>query len=147
MRSVLKSLCAVSILAAPLLAGALRIEVANPAANQEALSKNAVLVTQVTACHSPENTTVTATAEGVVNGTRKSIALKVIRLSTPGMFAISREWPTDGVWVVKMVAANPDYQNYAASAVVPIQKSSVRLGEVRRYYHVPTEAEVLMSLN
>ena len=71
MRSLWNSLLALSILAAPLLAGALRLEVGNPATNQEALAQHAVLVAWTTACHSPQKTSLTATAEGVVNGIRK----------------------------------------------------------------------------
>jgi hypothetical protein len=135
------------ILASPLLAGALLLEVGNPAANPEALEKHAVLVARITACHSPEKTTVTATAEGMVDGVRKTIPLKVISLSAPGMFALTREWPAEGAWAVKMIATNPDYKDYATSVVVPIEKNSAQLGAVKRYVHVPTEAELSLSLN
>jgi hypothetical protein len=142
-----KSLIAASILAVPLLAGALQVEIGSPAGNQEALAKHAVLVVRTTACHSPEKTTITATAEGVVNGVRKSIPLKLISLSTPGTFAVSREWPEEGTWAVKAIATNPDYKDYATSAVVPVEKNSAQLAAVKHYFHAPSEAEVLMSLN
>ena len=147
MTSFWKSLFALSVLATPLLAGALRLEVASPATHQEALTKHALLVARITACHSPEKTTVTATAEGVVNGMRKSIPLKVISLSSPGTFAITREWPEEGTWAVKMIATNPDYKDYATSAVVPVQKNFAQLDAAKQYYHAPTDNEVLMSLN
>lgn len=147
MRSIWKSLLALSILSAPLFAGALRLEVGNPATNQEALAQHAVLVAWTTACHSPEKTRVTATAEGVVNGIRKSISLKVIALSAPGTFAVTREWQNEGTWAIKMVATNPEYKDYASSAVVPIQNNSAQTQAVRRYYHAPTENELSLSLN
>jgi hypothetical protein len=147
MRTLCKLLFALSVVAAPLLAGALLLEVGNPAANREALEKHAVLVARITACHSPEKTTVTATAEGIVNGMRKSIPLNVVFLSTAGTFAVTREWPQEGIWAVKMIATNPDYKDYATGVVVPIQKHSVQLGAVKQYFHSPTEAEVSMSLN
>jgi hypothetical protein len=147
MRSPWKSLVALSILATPLFAGALRLEVGNPATNQEALAHHAVLMAWTTACHSPEKTTITATAEGVVNGMRKSIPLKVFSLSAPGSFAITREWPNEGSWAIKMVATNPEYKDYATSAVVPIQNNAAQLEAAKRYSHAPTETELSVSLN
>jgi hypothetical protein len=147
MRSLWNSLLALSILAAPLLAGALRLEVGNPATNQEALAQHAVLVAWTTACHSPEKTSLTATAEGVVNGIRKSIPLKVVSLSTPGTFAVTRDWPNEGTWAIKIVATNPEYKDYATSAVVPIQNNVAQTTAVRRFYHAPTESELSISLN
>ena len=147
MRSLWKSLLALSMLTAPLLAGALRLEVGNPATNQEALARHAVLLAWTTACHSPEKTTITATAEGIVNGMRRSISLKVFSLSAPGTFAVAREWPNEGNWAIKVVATNPDYTDYATSAVVPVQNNSARVEAAKHYYHAPSETEVSMSLN
>jgi hypothetical protein len=114
-----------AILAAPLFAGALTLQVDNTRSNPEAIAKNAVVVAHITACHSPEKTTVTATAEGVVNGRRQTIPVKVINLSRPGAFAVSRQWPPQGTWTVKMVATNPDYPNYATSLVVPVKTDTL----------------------
>jgi hypothetical protein len=147
MKSLWKPLFALSILAAPLFAGALLLEIGNPAANQEALAKQAVVVARITACHSPGKTTVTATAEGLVNGVRNSIPLKVIPLSTAGTFAVAREWPEQGTWAVKMIATNPDYKDYATSVVIPIQKNLVQLETVKHYSHAATSAEVSAALN
>ena len=91
-----KSIFVLSILALPAFAGALRLEVGSPALNPEAQKNHAVLVARITACNSPEKTTVSATAEGVLNGVRQSIPLKVISLSTAGTFAVAHEWPQIG---------------------------------------------------
>ncbi|MDQ2844534.1 MAG: hypothetical protein M3Y72_26500 [Acidobacteriota bacterium] len=147
MKSLGRPLFALSILAVPLFAGALLLEVGNPASNPEALRSHAVLVARITACHSPEKTTVAATAEGVLNGLRKSIPLKVLSLSTAGTFAVAREWPEQGTWVIKMVATNPDYKDYATSVVVPIHNDSVQLSAAKHYFHAPTDAEVSLALN
>lgn len=115
-----KPLFAFFSLVAPLFAGALLLEVGNPASNPEALKNHAILAARITACHSPGETTLTATAEGLVNGMRKSIPLKVISLSTAGTFAVTREWPNEGIWVIQLVATNPEYRDYATSVLVPI---------------------------
>lgn len=146
MSTLWRPLLTLAVVATPLLAGALRLEVSVPA-SQEVLAKHALLMAQVTACHSPEKSIVTATAEGVVNGIRKTVPLKVIALSVPGTFAVTREWPEGGAWAVRMVVTNPDYHDYSSSAVIPIRNNSVQLEQVKRYSHAPTEAEVALSLD
>jgi hypothetical protein len=147
MRIVLNSFAAALVAGLPLLAGALIVEVGNPAANPEALSKHAVLVARTTSCHAPEKTSMTATAEGVIDGQRRSIPLKLIRLSTPGSFAITREWPSAGTWAVKIVARNPEYKDYATGALVRFGASSGEWSSVKHYSHEPTDAEVAAMLD
>ncbi|MBV8551046.1 MAG: hypothetical protein JOY54_07070 [Acidobacteriaceae bacterium] len=147
MRTLGKPLLSLSILAAPLFAGALLLQVENPSANPEAVAKHALLVVQVAACRSPEKTTVTASAEGVMNGTRNSIPLKLMPLSKPGTFALARTWPEQGIWAVKLVATNPDYKDYATAVVVPLDKNSVQWAAVKQYFHIPADAEVDSVLN
>jgi hypothetical protein len=127
----MKPLLLLSLLAAPLFAGALVLEIGNPSANPEAAAKHAVLVARMTACKSPEKTTVTARAEGLVNGTRQSIPLKVIPLSTAGTYAVTKEWPAEGTWTVRMIATNPDYKDYATSVVVPIENGALQWAGVK----------------
>jgi hypothetical protein len=147
MKVFCQPLLALSILAVPLFAGALLLDVGNPVSNPEAMKNHAVLVARITACHSPGETTVTATAEGMVNGMRKSIPLKVISLSTAGTFAVTREWPNEGAWAIKLVATNPEYRDYATSVLVPIRSDSVQLSAAKHYSHRPTDAEVSLALN
>ena len=122
----MKHLLVLSMLAAPLFAGALVLEIGNPSANPEAVAKHAVLVARMTACKSPEKTTITASAEGIVDGMRKSIPLKIVPLSTAGTYAFTREWPAQGSWAVRMVATNPDYKDYAASVLVPMDNGALQ---------------------
>lgn len=147
MNSMWRPLLALCVLSFPLFAGALLLEVSDPAGNPEALSHHAVLVVRTTACHSPGKTTVSATAEGILNGARQSIPLKVISLSTPGSFAVVREWPQRGTWAIKMAATNPDYKDYATSVVVPVRYGSVQLAAAKHYFHAPSDAEVSAALN
>ncbi len=147
MNLLLKSAPAVCAFALPLLAGALLLKVDNPNANPEALKRHAVLVVQISACRSPEKTSVSATAEGVLNGVRHSVPLKVISLSTAGTYAVTREWPEDGSWAIKMVATNPDYANYATSVIVPVRKASVQWSEATSYFHAPTASEISLAIN
>lgn len=128
--------------ATPIFAGALTLELVNPAKSPETRAKHVVLVARTTACHSPEKTDITATAEGLVDGRRKSIPLTVIRLSTPGTFGVAREWPEQGVWAIKLVATNPDYKNYATGVLAPVEKDFVRWAAVKHYFHAPAATEI-----
>jgi hypothetical protein len=141
MRAIWKALFALS-LASPVFAGALLLEIGNPSNNLEAKGKQAVLIARTTACHSPEKTAVTATAEGIVDGSRKTIPLNVIPLSKPGTFIVRRAWPEQGDWAIKMIATNPDYKNYATGVLVPVEKDSFQWAAVKHYFHAPSAAEI-----
>jgi hypothetical protein len=40
------------------------------------------------------------TAEGFVNGERRSIKLKFTETARPAVYGLSRQWPTEGVWTL-----------------------------------------------
>jgi hypothetical protein len=147
MKRLLKLVAILPAFGLLLFAGALTLQVADPAANQEAVRSHAVVVVQVAACRSPEKTSVVATAEGLVNGIRRTVPLKVIALSSPGTFVVAREWAQGGNWAVKVVATNPDYKNYATSVVVPVRGGLAQLNAASHYYHAPSDAEVSLALN
>ncbi|HEX3868467.1 MAG TPA: hypothetical protein VHV78_17005 [Gemmatimonadaceae bacterium] len=50
----------------------------------------------------PSASDVTAAAEGIVSGARQTIPLRLDPTSHPGVFAVRRQWPTDGAWVVRI---------------------------------------------
>jgi len=54
------------------------------------------------ACTGPASVSIAATAEGVVNGERKSIPLKLEALKQPGVYQFERTWPGQGTWLVRM---------------------------------------------
>lgn len=145
-RKVLTAVFSAALFAAPLFAGALMLEVADPQTNPEALAKHAVVLARVSACSSPEKTVVSATAEGIVDGHRKTLPLKPIKLATPGWYAVTREWPDDGVWSVRIVVTHPDYKNYATGAVVPVQKDTYVRAGAKQFYRAPTDADVDAAL-
>jgi hypothetical protein len=142
----MRSLLIAIFVTAPVFAGALTLQVDELKTNPEAMSKNAVVAAHITACHSPEKTEVTATAEGIVNGKRQTIPLKVIHLSEPGAFAVAHQWPREGTWTVKMIATNPAYKDYATSIVVPVTGNAVNPGSAKVFYHAATADEVGLVL-
>ena len=93
-------------LAAPLLAGGFFLELGSPEASLEARQSHAVLTVMAAGCHDPAAAEVTARAIGTVNGERRSMALKLTKLSKPGMFALAQQWPKEGQWVIELSAKN-----------------------------------------
>ena len=52
---------------------------------------------------------VTGSAEGLVNGERRSIPLEFERTSNPSVYALDQQWPAEGDWLlVIQVDANAD---------------------------------------
>src|SRR5947208_16449564 len=82
------------------MAGGFDIEFGNPTANSDPKAKDTAVVVRATGCHNPEQAVFTATAEGKVDGKRQSIPLQVIALSTPGTYAVKKQWPDKGAWVL-----------------------------------------------
>ena len=95
--------------------------------------------------HVTRKTVVSATAEGLVAGIRRSVPLKLIPLST-GFYGVAREWPSEGTWAVKFVVTNPDYGKYVTAALVRTGGAAPRKGMVQHLYRVPTEEDISLVL-
>src|SRR4051812_16539932 len=89
-------------LAGQLFAGGFYLTLGNPEASPLARKLNAVLTIQATGCHEPATAAITATAIGVVKGERREIPLKLEKMPTPGMYALTQQWPKEGRWVIKL---------------------------------------------
>lgn len=69
-------------------------------------------------------------AEGIVDGSRRSIALRFDTTGRPGVFAVRRQWPTDGVWVLRIDLRQTtaivalDRDGHVASVRVPTELTS-----------------------
>lgn len=129
-----------------LAAGGFALQIGRPSANQEAQAKNALLVVRGYACVAPEKTTLSAVAEGLVNGRRKSIPLKLIPLSGESTYAVTRQWPAQGKWVITLMEANPRFQSQP-SAIVKIDGNSVDWAGITRLPRSPSSQEIEVALN
>jgi hypothetical protein len=143
----MRTILLLSVLAAPMLAGEIRVAISDASSNQEAQRKHAVMVARITACIALDKTVLTATAEGIVEGKRISVPLKPIPLSEAGSFAIVREWPEQGTWAVKIVGTYPEHKNYVMGMLVPFNKDQPQVAAVQRFTHLPKDTEVLASIN
>jgi hypothetical protein len=109
MRKTMFTLTAAAFtLAGYLVAGGFWLQAGNPDASAEARKANAVMTLKVAGCHDPATARVTANAIGNVKGERRSIPLQLTRLSEPGMYAVSQQWPKEGKWVIQAEARVDD---------------------------------------
>jgi hypothetical protein len=132
---------------APLIGGGMILELGNPRANAAAAAKHGVLLARITACHTPAKTNLSAVAEGIVDGQRQTIPLKVESLPDTGTWSIARAWPAQGKWVVRLVATHPEYGSYASSLVVGVDGDTFDWGKVKRFSgNPPTSSDIAKSL-
>lgn len=125
----------------PAMAGGFYVELGNPSASKDAAAKNAFAIARLIGCHHPERGNVTATAEGVVNGQRKSVPVNVVPLSTPGMFALAQTWPAEGKWVL-LVAGNHPEINGTTSTLVRVKGGDYDRASAKMVMRPATKAEI-----
>ena len=104
--AVAAPLAAALALAGQLFAGGFWLQLGNPEASAEARKAGAVVTIKAVGCHDPATAQLTATAIGMVAGSRQSIPLKVTKLSEAGMFALTQQWPKEGRCVIELVGKN-----------------------------------------
>jgi hypothetical protein len=98
------------------LAGGFQLSVETPSGAAAGQLKGAVLLVRTFGCHTPADAKVSATAEGVVNGERRSLPLEVAYDST-GVYALKRQWPSEGSWVL---AITGEYNSFTSTLIVDL---------------------------
>jgi hypothetical protein len=91
----------VSVLASTALAGGppwISVEIPGDPTNPA--SRGAVMLVHAYSCGGPTSKAVTGTAEGIVKGERKSIALTLDSTGATGVYAVKKQWPSEGTWVL-----------------------------------------------
>jgi hypothetical protein len=122
------------LLAAPALAGPPWISIELPANPYDQATRGAFLLVHAFHHGQPVGYLVTGTAEGIVNGERRSIKLEFSETGRDGEYALKRMWPTDGVWTL-VIKANQGPDD-AATAVIELgpegEVASVRVPMMQR---------------
>ena len=72
----------------------------------------------------------TASAEGLVDGKRQSVALRIEPTSQPNLYAVRRQWPAAGAWVVRVTLLR------TATAIVSLDRAGAVSG-----VNVPTRMQ------
>ena len=115
------------------------LEFANPSASNDPLAKGAIAIVRALGCGEPSKSTVTATAEGLIGNERKSVTLEVVALSTPGMYALKGNLPTEGKWVV---SAAGTYMGAKRGAIVVVTPQGFDRKSVKSIPHEPARSDV-----
>ena len=55
-------------------------------------------------CENPSSLRVTAWAEGLVDGQRRTVPIKLRRTKEKGVYKFARSWPQAGTWALRMKA-------------------------------------------
>ena len=58
------------------------------------------IVVRTYRCGTPSSLSLRGTAEGVVSGQRRTIALEITSGTPAGVFAVARQWPAEGRWAL-----------------------------------------------
>lgn len=121
--SILTTLTFVSLSAVVLLAsastamaGGFQLSVETPGSSVEPQLKDVVLIARTYGCHQPADAKLSATAEGIVKGARKSLALELRSIGS-GVYGIKQQWPSEGTWVLALTGA---YNGMTSSVLVEL---------------------------
>ncbi|HET9319096.1 MAG TPA: hypothetical protein VFO27_04950 [Bryobacteraceae bacterium] len=125
------------------LAAGFTFTIGSPVASQDYQAKAAAFVFRTEGCAEPAKAQISGTAEGLVKGARRSVVLKVMAMTKPGVYAVYQNWPPEGDWVVNLKGTCTDA---SAGAIVPIgPKGFIR--EFSKFFQRPaTNAEIETSL-
>ena len=63
---------------------------------------------------------VSGTAEGLVAGARRTVSLEFRTTSRPGVFALRKQWPADGLWTLVIGATQGEGESNTATAIVEL---------------------------
>jgi len=137
-----RSLAVVSLLAVTAFAGPPWISIETPANPYDSGSRDAYLLVHAFHHGTPVNFPVSGTAEGIVKGDRRTVALEFKSTSRPGVYALRKQWSDDGVWTLVIGVTQGDGDFNTARAVIEIggdgQVASVRVPtRMANGYRVP----------
>jgi hypothetical protein len=107
-------------------------------------AKKSLFVVRPGGCADPAAAKITATAEGLVNGARRTVPLTLTALPTPGVHAVPKDWPSGGVWIVNLVGT---CGGRTAGALVPVpENASYKRESIKLLTHKATPEEIDASL-
>lgn len=103
-------------IASPALAGGFQLSVETPTGSTDPQLKGVVLIARTFGCHQPADAKLSASAEGFVDGNRKSLPLELRSIGS-GVYAIKQQWPSEGTWVLALTGA---YNGMTSSVLVEL---------------------------
>jgi hypothetical protein len=110
-------------LATPLVAGPPWIAIEYPANPWDPASRGAVLLVHAFHHGTPMAFPVSGTAEGLVDGRRRSVPLTLERTSRTGVYAVRQQWADEGDWTLVLTVTQG--RDDVAQALVQVAGSRV----------------------
>jgi hypothetical protein len=105
----------------------------------EAAADGKAVVVRTYRCGTPSSFKVVGTAEGVVDGARKTIPLAIARAGEEGVFTVARQWPAEGKWALVFSVEG----SHAVSTLVELEPgAAIRVARQKTTYEKPTPADV-----
>jgi hypothetical protein len=123
--------------------GEFRLTVGNTIAGNTFKAKADAFVVRPDGCAEPGKVRITGTADGIVNGVRRTLPLKLTPLPTPGVHGVPRDWPAEGVWVVSLAASCRDK---TAGVIVPFGPKTFLRESIKSLPRAATPGEIEASL-
>jgi hypothetical protein len=71
---------------------------------------------------------VSGTAEGLVNGERRTITLRFETTSRTGVYALRKQWPSEGAWTLVIAVTQGNGDGGVAQALVELAPSGAVAG-------------------
>jgi hypothetical protein len=122
-----------------MMAGDLYVMLGNPGANPQARGQNAVLTLRLAGCGDPAKAEISAVAIGTLDGKRQSIPLKLTQLRDAGSYAVVRQWPAEGRWVLQFIAKEGPR---LTSTLVAAGPNGIERNGARMAMRMPAEKDI-----
>jgi len=94
---------------------------------------------------------VSGTAEGLVKGERRTVALRFENTERVGVYALTKQWPSEGLWTLVIGATQGGGENSTAYAVVELNASgtvsSVNVPTTRRNNYLVPAAVAMTAID
>ncbi len=124
--------------------GGFSLVLGSPEASADAKAARAVLTIRATGCADPSMAIVSGTAIGMVKGKKQSIPLTLLALPQPGFYALARQWPQEGRWVLQITGKAG---SELTTVLVPVTATGVDRYNAKHIAGRPDAAEVAALLN
>jgi len=115
------------------------------AAGTQTKYKKAEFAVRPLVCDNPAQVQISGTAEGLVDGVRRSTPLTLVPVGTDGVHVVPRAWPAEGQWIVVLTATCPS-SKATASTIVPFGKSGFLRDKVRVLIEPATRDQIEAAL-
>ena len=96
------------------------ISIEYPANPYDSASRGAFLLVHAFHHGTPMGFPVFGTAEGLVGGARRTVSLEFRNTSRPGVYALHKQWPADGVWTLVLGVRQGEGEGNTVQAVVEL---------------------------